>query len=123
MPCVRVHLIDPSGDVLPYDHALASALARRGVDVDIVTSRFVHGPAPVPAGYGVSESFYRIATRLGGHSLRRRRAVKLVEHVPNMLRYRLRGGDDLGHRRHAAQPPGQRGLDGACAPSLAGVAR
>ena len=98
MPCVRVHLIDPSGDVLPYDHALASALARQGVDVDIVTSRFVHGPAPVPAGYGVSESFYRIATRLGGHSLRRRRAVKLVEHVPNMLRYRLRGGDaDVRH--------------------------
>jgi hypothetical protein len=30
MPCVRVHLIDPSGDVLPYDHALAAALARRG---------------------------------------------------------------------------------------------
>ena len=56
MPCVRVHLIDPSGDVLPYDHALAGALARQGVDVELVTSRFVHGPTPDPAGYGVTES-------------------------------------------------------------------
>jgi hypothetical protein len=74
MPCVRVHLIDPSGDVLPYDHALAAALARQGVDVELVTSRFVHGPAPEPDGYGVSESFYRLATRLGDHASRRRRA-------------------------------------------------
>jgi hypothetical protein len=50
MPCVRVHLIDPSGDVLPYDHALAAALARQGVDVELVTSRFVHGPGPGPDG-------------------------------------------------------------------------
>ena len=64
MPCVRVHLIDPSGDVLPYDHALAAALARRGLDVELVTSRFVHGPPPAPVGYGVTESFYRLATRL-----------------------------------------------------------
>src|SRR5688500_9281470 len=90
MPSVRVHLIDPSGDVLPYDHALAAALARRGLDVELVTSRFVHGPAPAPAGYGVTESFYRLATRLGNRAPRRRRAVKLAEHVPDMLRYRRR---------------------------------
>src|SRR5215212_9254392 len=88
MPCVRVHLIDPSGDVLPYDHALAGALARRGVDVELVTSRFVHGPPPAAEGYGVTESFYRLATRLGDRAPRRRRAVKLAEHVPDMLRYR-----------------------------------
>ena len=92
MPCVRVHLIDPSGDVLPYDHALAAALARRGLDVELVTSHFVHGEPPAPVGYGVSESFYRLATRLGDRAPRRRRAVKLAEHVPDMLRY----------RRHAA---------------------
>ena len=92
MPCVRVHLIDPSADVLPYDHALAAALARRGLDVELVTSRFVHGPAPAPAGYGVSESFYRLATRLGDRAPRRRRAVKAAEHVPDMLRYRRRAG-------------------------------
>src|SRR5215210_9021254 len=90
MPSVRVHLIDPSGDVIPYDHALADALARRGLDVELVTSRFVHGPPPVPLGYSVSESFYRLATRLGERAPRRRRAVKLAEHVPDMLRYRRR---------------------------------
>jgi glycosyltransferase involved in cell wall biosynthesis len=98
MPCVRVHLIDPSGDVLPYDHALAAALARRGLDVELVTSRFVHGPAPRADGYGVSESFYRLATRLGERSPRRRRAVKAAEHVPDMLRYRRRAGEaDVRH--------------------------
>lgn len=88
MPSVRVHLIDPSGDVLPYDHALAGALAARGLDVRLVTSRFVHGPAPAPDGYDRSESFYRLATRLGDRAARRRRALKAVEHVPDMLRYR-----------------------------------
>src|SRR5918997_2272157 len=98
MHCVRVHLIDPSGDVLPYDHALAAALARRGVDVELITSRFVHGPPPAPEGYGVTESFYRLATRLGDRAPRRRRALKAAEHVPDMLRYRRRGGEaDLRH--------------------------
>jgi len=87
---MRVHLIDPSGDVLPYDHALAGALARRGLEVELVTSRFVHGPPPVPLGYALDESFYRLATRLGDGAPRRRRAVKLAEHVPDMLRYRRR---------------------------------
>src|SRR5919107_3557431 len=98
MPCVRVHLIDPSGDVMPYDHALAAALARRGLKVELITSRFVHGPAPAPVGYGVTESFYRLATRFGDRSPRRRRAVRLVEHVPDMLRYRRRAPDaDVRH--------------------------
>src|SRR5215217_4966359 len=98
MLCVRVHLIDPSGDVLPYDHALAGALTRRGVDVELVTSRFVHGPPPTPAGYGVSESYYRLATRFGNRAPRRRRALKLAEHVPDMLRYRRRA--DAADVRH-----------------------
>jgi glycosyltransferase involved in cell wall biosynthesis len=98
MPFVRVHLIDPSGDVLPYDHALAAALVRRGLDVELITSRFVHGPAPAPLGYGVSESFYRLATRFGDRAPRRRRALKLTEHVPDMLRYRRRAGSaDVRH--------------------------
>jgi glycosyltransferase involved in cell wall biosynthesis len=87
---MRVHLVDPSGDVLPYDHALAGALARRGAHVELVTSRFVHGPAPLPDGYSVSESFYRLATRYAGRAPRRRRALKLAEHVPDMVRYRRR---------------------------------
>jgi len=95
---VRVHLIDPSGDVLPYDHALAAALARRGVEVELVTSRFVHGPPPAAEGYGVTELFYRLATRFGAQAPRCRRALKLAEHVPDMLRYRRRAGEaDVRH--------------------------
>jgi glycosyltransferase involved in cell wall biosynthesis len=106
MPCVLVHLIDPSGDVLPYDHALAAALARRGLDVELVTSRFVHGPPPAPVGYGVTESFYRLATRFGRDAPRRRRAVKLAEHVPDMLRYRRRA--DAADVRHFQWLPVER---------------
>ncbi|MBA3262237.1 MAG: glycosyltransferase family 4 protein [Thermoleophilaceae bacterium] len=87
---MRVQLIDPSADVLPYDHALAAALARHGADVELVTSRFVHGPAPVPDGYAVAQSFYRLATGPGARHPRLRRALKLAEHVPDTLRVRRR---------------------------------
>jgi glycosyltransferase involved in cell wall biosynthesis len=66
--------------------------------VELVTSRFVHGPPPAPVGYGVTESFYRLATRLGSRAPRRRRALKLAEHVPDMLRYRRRA--DSADVRH-----------------------
>jgi glycosyltransferase involved in cell wall biosynthesis len=95
---MRVHLLDPSADVLPYDHALAGALARRGADVELLTSRFVHGPAPTPDGFVVDEAFYRVATRLGARRTRLRRALKGVEHVPGMLTYRRRAREaDLSH--------------------------
>jgi glycosyltransferase involved in cell wall biosynthesis len=95
---MRVQLIDPSADVLPYDHALAAALARRGADVELVTSRFVHGPAPAPDGYEVSESFYRLATRMGARRPPLRRALKAAEHVPGTLRLRRRAARaDLQH--------------------------
>jgi glycosyltransferase involved in cell wall biosynthesis len=95
---MRVQLIDPSADVLPYDHALAAALARRGARVELVTSRFVHGPAPAPDGYEVSESFYRLATRLGARRAPLRRALKVAEHVPGTLRVRRRAAAaDLQH--------------------------
>jgi glycosyltransferase involved in cell wall biosynthesis len=95
---MRVQLIDPSADVLPYDHALAAALARRGTQVELVTSRFVHGPAPAPDGYEVSESFYRLAARYGARRARLRRALKAAEHLPGTLRLRRRaGGADLQH--------------------------
>jgi glycosyltransferase involved in cell wall biosynthesis len=85
---MRVSLLDPSADVLPYDHALAAALARNGADVRLLTSRFVHGPAPAPDGFAVSESFYRLATEVGASRPRLRRALKLAEHVPDTLRLR-----------------------------------
>jgi glycosyltransferase involved in cell wall biosynthesis len=88
MSSVRVQLVDPSGDVTPYDQALAAALARHGADVELVTSRFVHGPRAVADGYAISEPFYRLATGVGARRPRLRRALKLAEHVPDMLRYR-----------------------------------
>jgi glycosyltransferase involved in cell wall biosynthesis len=95
---MRVQLIDPSADVLPYDHALAAALARSGAEVELVTSRFVHGPAPAPDGYEVSEPFYPLATRLGARRPPLRRALKAAEHVPGSLRLRRRAASaDLQH--------------------------
>jgi glycosyltransferase involved in cell wall biosynthesis len=83
---VRVHLVDPSAFTPPYDHALAAALARAGAEVTLVTSSFAYGEAPRPDGYVLSERFYRHARGAAGSSLRR--ATKLAEHVPDMLRYR-----------------------------------
>ena len=87
---MRVQIVDPRGDVTPYDHALSAALARRGADVELVTSRFLYGPIPPDRDYAVTESFYRRATRRGLDARQSRRALKLLEHVPDMLRYRGR---------------------------------
>jgi glycosyltransferase involved in cell wall biosynthesis len=81
---VRVHIVDPPAYTPPYDHALSAALADRGLDVELITSRFAYAPAPEPAGYLRRELFYRLAARAG----RARRAVRLAEHVPDMVRYR-----------------------------------
>jgi glycosyltransferase involved in cell wall biosynthesis len=83
---VRVQIVDPSAYTPPYDHALCSALASAGAQVELYTSRFVYGPVAAAEGYERRESFYRLATRL--QRARTRRAVKLAEHVPDMLRYR-----------------------------------
>jgi glycosyltransferase involved in cell wall biosynthesis len=91
---MRVDVVDPSAYTPPYDHALSTALARTGADVRLVTSRFPYGSVPAPEGYTVSESFYRRAPGAPGSRLRR--ASKLVEHVPDMLRYR-RAASELVH--------------------------
>jgi len=98
---VKVHVVDPSAYTPPYDHALCAALADAGLDVELYTSRFAYGAAPVPAGYRRREIFYRLARGAAvGRSAAgaptpahralasARRAVKLAEHVPDMLRYR-----------------------------------
>ena len=82
-----VHVVDPAAYTPPYDHALCAALVRAGAQVELITSRFAHGPVPAAQGYSVQERFYRRATR-PGTSDRRRRLTRAVEHVPGMLGYR-----------------------------------
>ncbi|HEX5224852.1 MAG TPA: glycosyltransferase family 4 protein [Solirubrobacteraceae bacterium] len=78
-----VHVVDPSAYTPPYDHALCAALGRAGARVQLHTSRFDHGALAPPEGYERVESFYRHAPARGPL----RRAAKLAEHVPDMLRY------------------------------------
>ena len=87
---MRVHIVDPTANTPPYDHALCGALARAGAEVDLVTSPFPHGPVPQPNGYRLSESFHRLAARVPPSSTRLRRAGRLIQHVPDMLSYRSR---------------------------------
>ena len=83
---MRVHIVDPSAYTPPYDHALCSALAAAGADVELYTSRFAYGAVAPPVGYARHELFYRAARFAPGS--RARRLVKLAEHVPDMLSYR-----------------------------------
>jgi len=83
---VRVHVVDPSAYTPPYDHAFCGALGAAGVEVELFTSRFAYGPVASADGYRRREIFYRLAAHIS-HA-RARRAVKLLEHVPDMLRYR-----------------------------------
>jgi glycosyltransferase involved in cell wall biosynthesis len=83
---VHVHVVDPSAYTPPYDHALCRALGLAGAEVELFTSRFAYGPVAVPERYVRRELFYR-AARFPPSS-RAQRAVKLAEHVPDMLAYR-----------------------------------
>ncbi len=83
---MRVHIVDPSAYTPPYDHALCRALAVAGAEVELLTSRFAYGAVPSPQGYARRDFFYRAA--VGPPGSRERRVAKLIEHVPDMLRYR-----------------------------------
>jgi glycosyltransferase involved in cell wall biosynthesis len=88
---MRVHVVDPSAYTPPYDHALCSALAAAGADVELYTSRFAYGTVPEARGYRRIELFYGASNLLPGSAAtaqRARRALKLTEHVPDMLRYK-----------------------------------
>jgi|GEM_PF-112035 len=87
LPLVRVHVVDPSAYTPPYDHALCSALAALDAEVDLFTSSFAYGAVPRADGYARHEFFYRAA--FGAPAGRVRMAGKLLQHVPDMLRYRF----------------------------------
>jgi glycosyltransferase involved in cell wall biosynthesis len=100
---MRVQLVDPSAFTPPYDRALAAALARGGADVELLTSRFLYGPVPAPVGYRVEEAFYRRSAERGLNAPARR-AFKLAEHVPDMLRFRRRPAGDVVHYQWLTVP-------------------
>jgi glycosyltransferase involved in cell wall biosynthesis len=78
---VNIHLVDPAAYTPPYDRALGAALVRAGAAVELWTSAFHYGDVPPAPGVRVREAFYRWAPRRG------RRAARLAQHVPDMLRY------------------------------------
>src|SRR5262245_30110861 len=99
---MRVLLADPPAFTPPYDHALASALARAGADVELVTSPFRFGEAPAPVGYARTELFYPVSSRVFKRS-RLRIPVKLFEHPVGLTRMRRRKADVV-HLQWLAAP-------------------
>src|SRR5438046_2012257 len=89
---MRVALLDLPSYTPPYDHSLAFALARRGHDVTLLTSRFPYGEAPRPDGYRREELFFPLSGRLRRLAPRSRahRAVKAAEYLPGVARLRRR---------------------------------
>jgi glycosyltransferase involved in cell wall biosynthesis len=99
---MRVLLADPPAFTPPYDHALASALARAGAEVELVTSPFRFGEAPAPDGYRRSELFYPVSSKVFRRS-RLRIPVKLLEHPVGLMRLRRRK-TDVVHLQWLAAP-------------------
>ena len=85
---MRVALLDPPSYSPAYDHHLATALAARGHEVDLLTSPFAFGDPPLPDGYRRSELFLPLSGRL----LRRRPRsrlrlpLKALEYGPSIAR-------------------------------------
>lgn len=108
---MKVQLVDPSAFTPPYDRSLADALVRRGIDVELLTSRFLYGSVPEADGYPVREVFYRRSARRGLDAPARR-AFKAAEHVPDMLRLRRALDADVVHYQWLTVP----GLDAMLLP-------
>ena len=100
---MHVVIADPPAFTPWYDHDLASALARAGAGVELVTSRFRFGELPAPDGYRRRELFYPASTRLFRRS-RLRIPLKLAEHPVGMARLARSRGDVL-HVQWLSVPP------------------
>jgi glycosyltransferase involved in cell wall biosynthesis len=84
---VRVLLVDPAAYTLPYDHHLATALAARGLEVELVASRFRFGEEPEPRNYARHHLFYPATSRAFRRSPARL-PLKAVEHAIGLARLR-----------------------------------
>jgi glycosyltransferase involved in cell wall biosynthesis len=85
---MRIALLDPPSYSPAYDHHLASALAARGHDVELLTSPFAYGSAPEPVGYERRELFLPLSGKLLRRSPRSRLryVLKGAEYLPSVLR-------------------------------------
>jgi glycosyltransferase involved in cell wall biosynthesis len=85
---MRIVLVDPLSYSAPYDHHLAEALARRGHDVSLLTSRFLFDDVPVPGGYRREELLLPLSGRLLRRAPRSRLRVllKALEYGPSLVR-------------------------------------
>jgi glycosyltransferase involved in cell wall biosynthesis len=91
---MRVVLTDPPAFTPTYDHELAAALARAGVEVTLVTSHFRFGDAPQANGYARRELFYPLSSRLFQRS-RARLPLKIAEHPLGLAALRAQRADVL----------------------------
>lgn len=85
---MRVRVIDPPAYTPPYDHALCSALAAAGAEVELATSEFRHGLRPQPIGYRLRDHFYRVSGPL---------PLRVAQHPLDMLRLRRLPPADVAH--------------------------
>jgi glycosyltransferase involved in cell wall biosynthesis len=85
---VDIALLDPPGYSSEYDHQLASSLAERGHEVDLLTSPFPFGEPPTPNGYRRSDLFLPLTGKLRRRSPRSRLRFPLkgAEYVPSVVR-------------------------------------
>jgi len=95
---VRIALLDPPSYSPAYDHHLATALAARGHEVELVTSPFAFADPPAAEGYERVELFLPLSSRLLRRSPRSplRFALKGAEYVPSVSR--------LVRRIHRTEP-------------------
>lgn len=83
---MRIALLDPPSYSPAYDHHLASALAARGHEVELLTSPFSFGEPPEPDGYERRELFLPLSGRILRRAPRSRlrRPLKALEYGPSV---------------------------------------
>ncbi|HSC90770.1 MAG TPA: glycosyltransferase, partial [Gaiellaceae bacterium] len=85
---MRIALLDPPSYSPAYDHHLASALAARGHEVELLTSPFAFTEPPEPDGYRRNELFLPLSGRLLRRAPRSRLRLplKALEYGPSVAR-------------------------------------
>jgi len=99
---VRVAIADPPAYTPWYDHELAAALARSGLDVEVATARFRFGELPPAAGYRRRVLFYPLSSRIRGRS-RARLPLRALEHA-GVLAWLAATRPDVLHVQWLAAP-------------------